>query len=234
MKIGILGDIHGNSFALERVLVEARRQRVEHLLVVGDIVGYYYYPERVLEMLGEWNWTFIRGNHEDLLRDILSGETNEEHVRRKYGSGHLKAIEKLNKDQLEFLTTASEKAVVAFDELQLLLCHGSPWKSDYYLYPDTPKQILDQCKIEAIDVVAVGHSHYSFLFQAGSTLLLNPGSVGQSRIMGGVASWAILNTENRTVVIAATPYNVSELINAVETFDPQVPYLKSILLRNNP
>ena len=36
MKLGILGDIHGNRFALRAVLSAASRHGVERLLITGD------------------------------------------------------------------------------------------------------------------------------------------------------------------------------------------------------
>ena len=64
MKVGIISDIHGNHYALEEVLKVAIREGVEKLLVLGDIVGYYYHPEIVLEMLYKWSYEIIKGNHE--------------------------------------------------------------------------------------------------------------------------------------------------------------------------
>ncbi len=54
MKIGVLSDIHGNHYALKAVLEEARRCGVEYLFILGDLVGYYYYPDEVLKLLEGW------------------------------------------------------------------------------------------------------------------------------------------------------------------------------------
>ena len=72
MKIAILADIHGNHYALLQVLRKAKQLKVEKILILGDLIGYYYYPEKVLEMLSEWDCKFIKGNHEDLLKEILN------------------------------------------------------------------------------------------------------------------------------------------------------------------
>ena len=51
MKIGIISDIHGNYDALFSVLEKAKKESVDHLLILGDIVGYYYHPEKILNLL---------------------------------------------------------------------------------------------------------------------------------------------------------------------------------------
>ena len=47
MKIAIISDLHGNHYALEEVLKEARTEKIEKILVLGDIVGYYCNPEKI-------------------------------------------------------------------------------------------------------------------------------------------------------------------------------------------
>ena len=49
MKIAIISDLHGNHYALEEVLKEARIEKIEKILVLGDIVGYFYNPDKIFE-----------------------------------------------------------------------------------------------------------------------------------------------------------------------------------------
>jgi putative phosphoesterase len=86
MRIGLLGDIHGNSFALAAVLGAARVSRVEKLLITGDFVGYYFWPREVMDMLADWDLAAVRGNHEDMLVDAIDGESAIEKITAKYGS----------------------------------------------------------------------------------------------------------------------------------------------------
>ena len=67
MKIGLLGDIHGNRYALDAVLTSARLFGIERLLITGDLIGYYFWPREVLELLTPWNFTAVYGNHESML-----------------------------------------------------------------------------------------------------------------------------------------------------------------------
>jgi predicted phosphodiesterase len=103
MRIALLGDIHGNSFALAAVLDAARAARVEKLLITGDFVGYYFWPREVLDMLSDWDIAAVRGNHEDMLVDVLNGPASLEKINAAYGSGLSRAIETLTQAQLDWL-----------------------------------------------------------------------------------------------------------------------------------
>ena len=112
------------------------------------------------------------------------------------------------------------------------MCHGSPLDPDLYLYPDSENELFDKCDAVDMDFVLIGHSHYSFIYRNKNSTLVNVGSVGQSRNMGGVAYWGVINTKNKCFEQKATPYDVSPLVKEVEQIDPKINYLKEILLRN--
>jgi putative phosphoesterase len=232
MKIAILADIHGNHFALFQVLQQARNEQVEKLFILGDIVGYYYHPNKVMELLSEWEYIFIKGNHEELLSKLLAGELDIKMLQDKYGSGHLAAISSLSSIQIERLITSPEKLSIEIDGLKILMCHGSPWDKNLYLYPDTNVEILNMASETGVDIVLIGHSHYQFLHSSKNTILLNPGSVGQSRSTGGLADWAIINTRNKVIQLRSTLYDTTSLITEVVETDPENAYLKNVLTRN--
>ena len=71
MRIAIVSDIHGNAPALEAVLDEAAALGAEHVLALGDYVGYYYWPAEALRLLARWPNHMIKGNHEVMLESAL-------------------------------------------------------------------------------------------------------------------------------------------------------------------
>ena len=198
MKIAVISDIHGNYDALVEVLEKAKKENVEHILVLGDIVGYYYHPDKVLELLSEWSFDIIKGNHEIILEDLILDSSLQESIRVKYGSGHKEAINKLSKKQLEFLKDLPESKSVHFDGVSILMCHGSPWSNNYYIYPDCEKKIIQKCDSQEHDFVLIGHTHYAFLYKCEHSIIINPGSVGQSREKGGFAYWSIVDSKDKS------------------------------------
>jgi putative phosphoesterase len=231
MKIAVISDIHGNYDALVAVLNRAKKENVEHLLVLGDIVGYYYHPDKILKILSDWNVDIIKGNHEKILEDLINTPSLKESIRLKYGSGHQDALNKLTQRQLKFLKDLPEKKTVQLNGVSLLMSHGSPWSNDFYIYPDCANEIILKCDSIAHDFVLIGHSHYSFAVKNNHSMLINPGSVGQSRQIGGKASWCIINTKNKCFQFISTDYCVDPLLSEISEKDPDVEYLMNILKR---
>jgi len=230
--IAILSDIHGNSTALKRVLDEATSLNVDHLLILGDQIGYYYDANGVYDLLDRWSKDLIRGNHEDMLEGLLTHSINPDVIRRKYGSALEIAAKTLSAEKLAFIKHHKRTEVVCFDDINILLAHGSPWSTDQYIYPDANKELIERCDSGDLDYVFLGHTHYPFMYKAKHTLIINPGSVGQSRVCGGIADWGILNTNNRVYTPKHTPYDTTSIYAMVQKTDPEVPYLRDILDRN--
>ena len=231
MKIAVLSDIHGNKYALKEVLDDVSHHQIEKVFVLGDCVGYYYYPDEVLEMLSRWDPEMIQGNHEKLLTQLRNKEIDSAALKSKYGSGHEMALEKLSEKQLEYLFSKPFSTSVKIDDISFQLNHGSPWDCNAYLYPDTDKYILEKCNSNDHDFVLVGHSHYAFAYSCSDSILINVGSVGQSRSRGGIADWVIIETSTKQVEFKKTAYSTESLMRDVEKFDSGNSYNLSILSR---
>ena len=233
MKIGLLGDVHGNHYALEAVLSAASRSKVEVLLLTGDLVGYYYSPSAVLDMLRSWKYYLVRGNHEDMLKMSRYDENFLSKVDAKYGMGLRLAIEQLTNKQLDELCNLPHPLDIEVDGCKILLCHGAPWNNNQYIYPDAPKNLLKRCAQQEYDLIVLGHSHYPMSHRIGKTLVVNPGSVGQPRNGEPGAHWAIFDTASNCLDFYSAEYDYSALINECKQRNPELPYLVDVLKRLN-
>jgi predicted phosphodiesterase len=232
LRIAILSDIHGNSTALETVLREAASESIERLFVLGDLVGYYYEPLKVLELLAPWNVDFIGGNHELYLSQALTDPARLAAITAKYGGGLETAIQTLSPEQLDFLVKLPITKTVEVDGLKIVLAHGSPWSVEEYLYPDSNATAFDKFATLDCKMVFIGHSHYPFQRMVGDVRVVNSGSVGQPRDIGGLASWMILDTKTGLVVNRRTPFETDELVAQAKNRDVTLPYLHEVLTRN--
>ena len=190
MILGLLGDIHGNHLALEAVLESAKIRQVEKLLITGDVVGYYYKPKEVLNLLKEWDIELVRGNHEDMLERAISDSSYLTEIGKKYGSGLRVAIEEFDIKTLKFFRNLKQKIVIKWPNLDIMLCHGSPWQTSQYVYPDVNEDVLNKYLEFEADVFVQGHTHYPLFKKIKEKLIINPGSVGQPRNGAKGANWA--------------------------------------------
>ena len=233
LRIAILADIHGNSGALRETLRHARDRRVEQLIVLGDFVGYYYCADEVLKELEGWRLAAVRGNHDRYLLEAQNDARIVEEYREKYGSALSIALKTLSPSQIGWLASLPDRATVTVDDITFELCHGSPNDRDRYVYVDAPAEDVEACLVDGSDFVLMGHTHHSMLVSRRSTCLLNPGSVGQARDVGGFASWCLFDTATRAIQFQRTAYDVEGLLKRVRTTDPHLIELAAVLVRNN-
>ncbi len=233
MKIGILADIHANCFALERVIDDCKRLAVEKFFFLGDFVGYYYWPKEVLDMIsGLGDFVAIGGNHEEMLREAMVDQSRRVAIKAKYGSGIDIAIETLNEQEKRFLSTLPSTRALRIDGVNFLLCHGSPTKIDQYIYPDASESELSGCFGAEADVVLLGHTHYPFVLSQKDRIIANPGSVGQPRDVGSLASYFVFDTKNRSMVPRRVAFDNEPILAEIAKIDPENQYLGNILRRN--
>ena len=173
----------------------------------------------------------IKGNHEEILFDIIDGFESNKKIKKRYGSGHECAIKKLSKNQLNLLRSFPETNALSFDGISILMTHGSPWSKDLYVYPDANLEVIRKFDDFNYDFILFGHTHYACSFKTANGWALNPGSIGQSRQNGGKASWAIIDTSNKSFQMKTTNYSIKKLLDEVLEKDNDVTYLSEILTR---
>ena len=231
MRLGLIGDIHGNQGALGVVLAAATACGVEKLLITGDLVGYYFEPLEVLKLLEPWSKYLVRGNHEDMLSVARSNPSFLTKVNARYGSGLQLAIEQLSGLQLDELCALPHPTELEIGKHRILLCHGSPWSTDEYIYPDADKNLLKRCSDTGFDVIVHGHTHYPAKLVVGKTLLVNPGSVGQPRNRQPGAHWAIFDAKTGQLQFRCESYDPTQIMKECAQKNPELPYLAEMLIR---
>ncbi len=231
MKVALLGDIHGNHLALAAVLAAARKQGAERLLVTGDLVGYYFWPGEVLELLEPWDMAVVRGNHEDMLAAARKQPEILGQVDKQYGTGLRIALETLSSAQLDWLENLPHPLQVEIGGCRILLCHGAPWDVDQYIYPDAKDGVVSKCAESGHDWVVLGHTHYPMRRECGVTTIVNPGSVGQPRNRKPGAHWALLDTRVGQVEQFNEMYDATWVIQQSRIKQPNLPYLWDVLSR---
>jgi len=125
MLIGLIADIHSNLPALSAVL---EHMDVDEILCAGDIVGYYPYPNEVIEAVKKHKIVSIRGNHDVA---VVTGDTSW------FNPLAASAVEwtrnNISPKNMTFLKKLPEK--LTFEDIAIF--HGSPVDPDEYVYPMT-------------------------------------------------------------------------------------------------
>ncbi len=223
MRLAIIADIHSNLEALESVLEAIRREEVEAVLNLGDLVGYNASPNECLELIQSQNFFNLAGNH-DLA--LLEPERAEYFNIIAY-QALMWSREQIHPGLLKFL-----QAMPLTQELggRFLACHGTPTSTDTYIsYHFQGKRVFkEMTKQTQLRVCFFGHTHRRALWyrdirgtvalreisQPKVTLareahyLINPGSVGQPRDGNPEAAYAIFDGEEFSIHFKSVPYDI--------------------------
>jgi len=231
MRLALLADIHGNAHALSAVLSAARQEGVQRLLCAGDFVGYYYQPDACLDLLSDWQVDAVRGNHDVMLAELIEQPSLAAELRARYGSGLEVAASVLTPDRLAALAALPVQRRITMDAMSILLCHGTPWDTNTYVYPDADESVFRRCAESGADIVVMGHTHHRLDLRRGNARLLNPGSVGQPRDRTPGAAWGLLDTDTGAYHQRIEQYDSEPVKSRARALDPHLPYLWEVLDR---
>jgi predicted phosphodiesterase len=222
MRYLILSDIHANREALEAVLGSVRRKRWDKAVVLGDVVGYGANPNQAIEAVRSLKpMVAIRGNHDK----VCSGVENGEMFNRVALQAAMWTRRKLTRSNLRWLNSLPEGPAIV-DGL-FAVAHGTPIDEDAYIFGEI--EALNVFRQTTFPLCFFGHSHFPVIFglspdaiqtvlteppafrfrlEPGVRYLVNPGSIGQPRDGNPLASFALFDSDTRTVTIYRVPYAI--------------------------
>jgi putative phosphoesterase len=177
-RLALISDIHGNGVALDAVLAEMTRWRVDEIICLGDLAVGGPQPQAVIACLRELDCRSVRGNAEGWLLDGLPPGRSEE--TRRLGEIVAWTRAALSRGDLEYLAGLPPTLTVRADGVTLVCFHGSPRSEIEALLATTPARELEDALagVPAAHLLAGGHTHLQLSRQCGDRLLVNPGSVG--------------------------------------------------------
>ncbi len=182
MRIAALSDIHGNLGALDAVLADIARRRVDLTVNLGDLLSGPLLPRETADRLMALDLPTVRGNHE---RQLLASDRGAMAPSDRYAAERITAL------QRDWLAALPATLPVTDD---VLLCHATPWSdTDCFLEDIRDGELLPapRSSIEArtgecrAGLVLCGHTHIQRVTSlARGQLIVNPGSVGIQAYFG--------------------------------------------------
>lgn len=228
MRILILSDLHANATALDAAL-DAAKERWDHVVCLGDVVGYGPDPNEVTNTVRELGARTIRGNHDKAATELM--KTNDFNPVAKAAVEWTRSH--LSVDNLKWLAELPQGPM---ETDGIVLVHGAFQDEDEYVF--TPTQALEGLLDSTAAVTFFGHTHHQGGFSyadVNSSLdvlnihprpsesfaplriepkrryLLNPGSIGQPRDSDPRAAFAIADLEHQLVEFWRVPYDIARV-----------------------
>ena len=223
--IAVISDIHGNLEALQAVLADARREKVDGIVCLGDVVGYGADPNACLEIVREEAMATVLGNHDAAACNPRLAENFNEVARIAIGwTG-----EQLTKENLETLRALPYD----FVEADTRYVHASPDDPAAWHYILTEQEAWNAFEACPEPVCFVGHSHVALrvLLRRGRLVveerdsvevvgeeraLLNVGSVGQPRDGDWRASYALWDPVAKRMAARRVEYDLEKAVSKIK------------------
>jgi len=220
MRYAILSDVHSNLEAIEGVLEDVSKRKIEDILFLGDSVGYGPNPNECIEILVGRCKILLAGNHDWGVLGLTDVSYFNEYARA--------AIEWTKK----ILTEENGKILRSFPvkkevkEKNILLVHSTPKDPEEWYYLLTLWDAEISFHYFENKFCFLGHSHQPFIIERlpsgelvthkdtapiGKTqrYIMNVGSVGQPRDGDPRACYAIVDDEKMEIV--RVPYDVESV-----------------------
>lgn len=176
MRLAVLSDVHGNRWALDAVVADARRLGADAFVNLGDLLSGPLDPAGTADRLLALGWPTLAGNHE---RQLLAcaearGGPSDQHAFERTAERHRAWLRGL-------------PATLALGD-GVLACHGTPGSDvtalleeigPWGIRPAAAAVVEERLAGVAAELVLCGHSHLPRVRAlAGGRLAVNPGSVG--------------------------------------------------------
>jgi len=217
MRYAIVSDIHGNLPAWNTVLADIALRKVDHVICLGDVVGYGPQPAETLKSVYERVHLMVLGNHDAVMAGRLDpGAFNDR-----------------AKDMIEWTAARlGARARELFKSLPLVLvgktfrcAHGDFADPAEFNYVTTPEEALASFNAVPEQLLFCGHSHLAELYvigrsgvphpvgpqdftaEEGKRYLVNVGSVGFPRGGDPRASYVVFDDVAGTIRFFRVSYD---------------------------
>jgi predicted phosphodiesterase len=215
MRFALISCIHANLPAMEAVLRDARKNRCETMLCLGDIVGTYEHPKECLDLVRTHCRATVKGNSDEYCSgsyppDRLSPKAAEA---IEWTRGKLSAADRSWLSELPYVLNFEDFAIV----------HASLNGPEGWDYIFANSAAANHFAEQSTDICFNGHTHVPVVFlskggkvrggtfttlsiEPGIQYLVNVGSVGQSREARPDAAYVIYDASDRTVELRRVDY----------------------------
>ncbi|WP_417850613.1 metallophosphoesterase family protein [Thalassoglobus sp.] len=202
MKLAFFGGIYNNYLALEAAIRDARARGAEQLYCLGDLGAFGPHPDRVFPLLHENNIQVVQGNYDNSigndLKDCQCGYTDprDNHFAQISYEYTYQNTSRLNRDWMRQLPTEIR---FEYEGQRLLLCHGSPRKTNEFLWESTTsthflEKLADDHQAEILLGTHTG-LHWERELSEGRRFI-NVGVLGRPENDGATNVWYTLLTLN--------------------------------------
>lgn len=184
-RMAVMGGAYGNLPALDACIMDTRSQNCDMLCFIGDAIGFCGHSDEVIDTVINNFDILVSGNHE---QQAVGGEET-------CGCGYSSpederlgclafeyALGSLSEDNIRWLSTWPDAVLIQCGGKRVLLCHGSPERTNEFLYESEieESQIAGYLKKFDVDGFVCTHTGLPWVYTLeDGRFALNCGVVGK-------------------------------------------------------
>lgn len=194
-RLAVFGGIYSNYLALHAALKDAQRRGVGACYCLGDLGAFGPHPDRVFPLLHEHAVACVQGNYDNSIGNDLPDcqcgylDPRDNHFARLSYAYTREHISPANRRWLQGLPGQRR---VQLGKYRVLLCHGSPRRTNEFLWESTTStHFLEQLTAQHdADVVLATHSGIKWARQFSQDRhFVNVGVLGRPENDGRTTVW---------------------------------------------
>ncbi len=235
MKIGIITDVHSNIIALNTVLNEFEKIKVDKIICCGDVIGIGPNPEETIQALIKRKDILlaVRGNHEQYLLKGLPKNVHDDGrtMSLEEIDNHEWTHSKLSENSKNFISKFKISNIIEIEGKKIYIVHYPSNENGIYkkhIKKPTIKQNEEMFSEIDADIYIYGHTHTTSINNKNNKWYINSGSLG-CPIKSNIANAGILEINKNEICYKQLKieYNVNEVIKEIERL--RFPFYKGIL-----
>lgn len=221
MKIGILGDVHGNIEALKATYDSAVTINADRIYHLGDLGGYAPFVNEVVDFMIEHGIEGVQGNYNEAVANDrehcgckAEDPVQEEmaHLSFTWTKSHVSSKSK------DYMKNLPPELIFNVNDREVRLFHATPKKNNLYWYEDRPEKFFrEMAEKVAADIMIYGHTHRPYRKDINGKIFINAGSVGKPKDGDSRACVAIVEILPQTVMteFLRVPYDIERVASAI-------------------
>lgn len=163
MQLAFFGGIYNNHIALKTAIADAQQRGAERMFCLGDLGAFGPHPDRTCEIIREHKIEVVQGNYDHSighgLNDCQCGYTDPQDNHFAQLSYDY-TLANTSDEHRAWLRTLPTEIRFEVDGLRFLLCHGSPRRTNEFLWESTTSTpfLTKLCDDFACDVILGTHT----------------------------------------------------------------------------
>ena len=193
MKVAMFSDIHGNKEALNSIINDIKKNNIEEIICLGDIIGIGPNPKECMDIIVDNNIEMVLGNHELY---YLKGTEIDDEIKEGELKHHKWVKEQLTDRHKQYLEKCNLTLEKVYNEKRVLLEHFLIDENSKDQYPFHEFNIINDGSIKDIvkdlnyDLIFIGHEHKEFIVD---NKLYDVGSSGCRK--DNITRYTVLDTD---------------------------------------